>query len=42
MYKHQLVGHGYTFGGHPVACAVAIECLKIYKEQNVLQNANAR
>jgi 4-aminobutyrate--pyruvate transaminase len=25
-------GHGFTFGGHPVACAVALETLKIYAE----------
>lgn len=23
--------HGFTYSGHPVACAVAIETLKIYK-----------
>ncbi len=23
-------GHGFTYGGHPVACAVALETLKIY------------
>jgi 4-aminobutyrate--pyruvate transaminase len=28
--------HGYTYSGHPVACAVAIETLKIYEERNIL------
>jgi 4-aminobutyrate--pyruvate transaminase len=23
--------HGFTYSGHPVSCAVAIETLKIYK-----------
>jgi 4-aminobutyrate--pyruvate transaminase len=23
--------HGFTYSGHPVACAVAIEALKIYR-----------
>jgi len=23
--------HGYTYSGHPAACAVAIEALNIYK-----------
>jgi adenosylmethionine-8-amino-7-oxononanoate aminotransferase len=23
--------HGFTYSGHPVSCAVAIEALKIYK-----------
>ena len=29
-------GHGYTYGGHPVACAVAIETLKIYEERAIV------
>ena len=29
-------GHGYTYSGHPVAAAVAIETLKIYEERNIL------
>jgi 4-aminobutyrate---pyruvate transaminase len=29
-------GHGYTYGGHPVACAVALETLAIYEERDVL------
>lgn len=28
-------GHGYTYGGHPVACAIGLECLKIYKETQI-------
>jgi 4-aminobutyrate--pyruvate transaminase len=28
-------GHGFTYGGHPVACAVAIETLKIYEERDI-------
>ncbi|RWR88541.1 putative gamma-aminobutyrate transaminase 3, mitochondrial [Cinnamomum micranthum f. kanehirae] len=27
--------HGFTYSGHPVACAVALEALKIYKERNI-------
>ncbi len=29
-------GHGYTYGGHPVACAVALEALRIYEEDDVV------
>jgi len=29
-------GHGYTYSGHPVSAAVAIETLKIYEERNLL------
>lgn len=30
------MGMGYTYGGHPVAAAVALETLKIYEEENTL------
>jgi ornithine--oxo-acid transaminase len=33
--------HGSTYGGNPLACAVAIESLKVLKEENMLQNAAA-
>ena len=29
-------GHGYTYGGHPVACAVALETLRIYEDDDVV------
>jgi 4-aminobutyrate--pyruvate transaminase len=29
-------GHGFTYSGHPVPAAVAIETLKIYDEQDIL------
>jgi 4-aminobutyrate--pyruvate transaminase len=28
-------GHGYTYSGHPVAAAVALETLKIYEEREI-------
>ena len=28
-------GHGFTYSGHPVPAAVAIETLKIYDEMNI-------
>ena len=34
--KHGSFGHGFTYGGHPVACAVALETLKIYEEKNIV------
>ena len=33
-------GHGFTDGGHPVACAVALETLKIYEERNIVGHVN--
>jgi len=34
--------HGYTYSGHPVACAAAIASLKIVTEENLPANAAAR
>ena len=31
-------GHGYTYGGHPVACAVALEALKIYESDRIVEH----
>ena len=31
--------HGYTYSGHPLACAAAIATLDVFKEQNILGNA---
>lgn len=31
-------GHGFTYSGHPVACAVALETLSIYQQDNVFQH----
>ncbi len=29
-------GHGYTYSGHPLACAIALETLRIYESDNVI------
>ncbi|MGQ9366615.1 aspartate aminotransferase family protein [Azospirillum sp. ST 5-10] len=34
-------GHGYTYSAHPVAAAVALETLKIYRERDVLGHVRA-
>jgi len=31
--------HGYTYSGHPVACAAALATLDIYKEESLFENA---
>ncbi|XP_004305895.1 PREDICTED: gamma aminobutyrate transaminase 1, mitochondrial-like [Fragaria vesca subsp. vesca] len=33
--------HGFTYSGHPVACAVAIEALKIYKERKIVEQVKS-
>jgi adenosylmethionine-8-amino-7-oxononanoate aminotransferase len=32
-------GHGYTYSGHPVACAVALKTLEIYQRDNIFAHA---
>ncbi len=34
--KLGIFGHGYTYGAHPVACAVALETLAIYAERDIV------
>lgn len=34
-------GHGFTYSGHPVAAAVALETLKIYAERDIVGMARA-
>ena len=35
-----IFGHGYTYGGHPVSCAVALKTLEIYERDNILAHTN--
>ena len=34
-------GHGYTYSGHPVACAAALKTLEIFERDNVFEKAAA-
>jgi len=36
-----VMGTGYTYGGHPVAAAVALETLQIYEERNTLEHVRS-
>lgn len=36
-----MFAHGYTFGGHPVASAVALKNLQIFEEEGVLDHVRA-
>lgn len=33
--------HGYTYSAHPVACAAALACLKIYREEDTFARVRA-
>ena len=35
---NNVFGHGYTYSGHPVAAAVALENIKIFKEENIIDH----
>jgi len=37
-----MFGTGHTYGGHPVASAVALETLKIYEERDIVGQVKAR
>lgn len=34
--KHGVFWHGFTYSGHPVAAAVAVEALRIYEERDIV------
>ena len=36
--KLGVFAHGYTYSGHPVACAVALETLAIYEERDIIRH----
>jgi 4-aminobutyrate--pyruvate transaminase len=38
--KRGTFGHGYTYSGHPVSAAVALETLRIYEERDILGHVN--
>jgi 4-aminobutyrate--pyruvate transaminase len=39
--RNGVFGHGFTYSGHPVAAAVALEALKIYAEGDVLAHVRS-
>jgi len=40
--EHGVFGHGYTYSGHPVACAVALKTLEIYERDGIFSLATRR
>ena len=35
-----IFGHGYTYSGHPVSCAVALKTIEIYERDNIFLHVN--
>ncbi|MEZ5568495.1 MAG: aminotransferase [Halioglobus sp.] len=35
-----IIGHGYTYSGHPVACAAALKTLEIYEREGLYAHAS--
>jgi 4-aminobutyrate--pyruvate transaminase len=40
--KLGMFGHGFTYGGHPVAAAVALKALEIYARDRIVEQAAAK
>ena len=40
QHDHEF-SHGYTYSGHPVACAVALENIRILRHERIIENARA-
>jgi 4-aminobutyrate---pyruvate transaminase len=36
--RHGALGHGFTYGGHPLGCAVGAKALDIYRERRILDH----
>jgi putrescine---pyruvate transaminase len=37
-----MIGHGYTYSGHPVGCAAALAALRVARQRRVWENARER
>ncbi|MEM6461446.1 MAG: aminotransferase [Pseudomonadota bacterium] len=34
-------GHGYTYGGHPLGCALGVKAIEIYQKRNIVEHVCA-
>ena len=39
-HKIGTLGHGFTYGGHPLGCAVGVKAIEIYQRRNILAHVN--
>ena len=42
LSQNPMLGHITTFGGHPVVCAAVAACLKVIKDENILENVEEK
>ncbi|MCP3139435.1 aspartate aminotransferase family protein [Pyxidicoccus xibeiensis] len=38
-FAHRVFPGGLTYSGHPLACAAAVACINIYKEERIIEHA---
>ncbi len=38
-FEENLLNHGHTFSGHPVACAAGVAAIETYEKEELIQNA---
>ena len=38
-FEHRVFPGGLTYSGHPLACAAAVACINIYKQERVIEHA---
>ncbi|OCA87205.1 aspartate aminotransferase family protein [Pseudobacillus wudalianchiensis] len=36
----KILGHGFTYSGHPTACAIGLKTIEILERDNILENVN--
>ncbi|MEO1470484.1 MAG: aminotransferase class III-fold pyridoxal phosphate-dependent enzyme, partial [Pseudomonadota bacterium] len=36
--RHPALGHGFTYGGHPLGCAVGVKAIEIYRKRGVVEH----
>ena len=41
-HKVGTFGHGFTYSGHPVSCAVGVKALEIYRRERILEAVQAK
>ena len=39
--KIGVFGHGYTYGGHPLGCAMGVKAIEIYQKRNILDHVRS-